>query len=123
MIVASGGRRWHGAREADALREFLVRHGVPEGCVLAERRSQSTRQNARYCSELLRACGAIQVGVVTCDWHLPRAVRAFGREGLVATGIAATSPPAGRSRRLIRGGSEWLSSILDRAVARFRSGR
>src|SRR5271166_6360367 len=73
-VVASGGRAWRGVLEADAMAEGLRRAGVLEARIERERRSCSTRQNARYVAMLLGAC---RIKLVTCDWHLPRAVALF----------------------------------------------
>ena len=114
LVVVSGGRRWHGVYEADALRDLLVEAGVPPPCIIAERRSRCTRQNARFSAELLAGRGAARVGVVTCDWHLPRALSAFRRLGLEVTGLGAPSPPVGRWRHAVRGGRERMGSVVDR---------
>jgi uncharacterized SAM-binding protein YcdF (DUF218 family) len=47
-IIASGGRRWGGAIEAEALRKELVRAGVPEGAVTRELWSLTTHENAIF---------------------------------------------------------------------------
>jgi len=116
VILVSGGRRWHGVSEADALRQQLVADGVPEEALVLERRSCSTRENARYAVDLLRARSATHIGVVSCDWHLPRAVWAFRRHGLSAFGLPAVSPPVGRLQRWYRHGRERLSWVLDRVA-------
>jgi len=77
----------------------LERLGVPRARIVRERCSLSTRENARYSARLLRARGIEEAVVVTCDWHLPRALAAFRGEGLVVSGAAATSPPASPLRR------------------------
>ena len=116
MIVVSGGRRWGGVIEADALRQQLLVDGVPEHAVVLERRSRSTRENARYTADLLQARSATRIGVVSCDWHLPRAVSVFRRHGMEAVGLAAVSPPVGRFQRWYRHGRERLSWVLDRVA-------
>src|SRR5262249_32960802 len=77
LVVVSGGKRWHGVREADALRESLLRAGVPDSAIVVETRSLTTRQNARFVAELLRRRGLTRAGIVTCDWHLSRAIACF----------------------------------------------
>ncbi len=116
VIVVSGGRRWGGVTEADALRHQLLSDGVPDRALVLERQSLSTRENARYTADLLRTRSATRIGVVSCDWHLPRAVSAFRRHGLDAVGLPAESPPVGRLQHWYRHGRERLSWVLDRVA-------
>lgn len=115
-LVVSGGRRWDGFVEADVLGAELVRQGVPEGALLLERRSQSTRENARYTAELLGPLGARKVFVVSCDWHLPRALFCFERFGLEAEAVPAPAPPLPFARRTLRQLREEGAWLLDRAL-------
>ena len=70
-------------------RELLLR-GVPERAIVRERCSFSTRENARFTAEVLRRRGTDAAAVVTCAWHLPRAVALFSRAGVVAEPVEAT---------------------------------
>jgi uncharacterized SAM-binding protein YcdF (DUF218 family) len=82
VVVASGGRRWAGIVEADAMARELARLGVPEGAIVRERCSLSTRDNARFAAAALERRGIARATVVTCAWHLARAVTLFTREGV-----------------------------------------
>jgi uncharacterized SAM-binding protein YcdF (DUF218 family) len=73
-IVVSGGRSWNGRVEADALADALALRGVPREALLLERESRTTHENAVQTARVLLASGLRSVGVVTCDWHLPRAL-------------------------------------------------
>jgi cyclophilin family peptidyl-prolyl cis-trans isomerase len=92
--------------EADAMRAELTRAGVPADAIVRERCSLSTRENARYTAQLLRRRGIDRIVVVTCDWHLPRALAAFGRAGLEVEGFAAPSLATPWRRRMMRWGRE-----------------
>jgi uncharacterized SAM-binding protein YcdF (DUF218 family) len=124
LLIASGGVRWGGVLEADALCRELVLSGVPRESILLERRSNSTRQNACFVAQLIEerngsAHGSVspaELVLVTCDWHMPRALRCFGWVGLRAVGLPAESPGVGPSRRLVRSASEALSGWADRAL-------
>jgi cyclophilin family peptidyl-prolyl cis-trans isomerase len=92
--------------EADAMRTELVRAGVPADAIVRERCSLSTRENARFTAALLSRRGVRRVTVVTCDWHLPRALAAFRRAGLEAEGVPAPSLAVPWRRRVVRWGRE-----------------
>lgn len=118
VLVVSGGRRWNGVVEADALAEALVAAGVPREALVLERESQTTHENAVMTARLLRSQARRSVGVVTCDWHLPRALYCFERAGVAATGLGAVSPPLSPVRRLLRALRERGAWFYVRAVAR-----
>jgi uncharacterized SAM-binding protein YcdF (DUF218 family) len=89
VVVASGGRRWGDVVEADAMARELVRGGVPERAIVRERCSLSTRDNARFTAEALGRRGIARATIVTCAWHMPRAVALFSRAGLDVEPVAA----------------------------------
>jgi uncharacterized SAM-binding protein YcdF (DUF218 family) len=66
------------------MRDFLVCQGVPPDAVTVERRSASTRENALFTSEIARAIPGPWV-LLTSDYHMWRAVRAFRKAGLNVT--------------------------------------
>jgi uncharacterized SAM-binding protein YcdF (DUF218 family) len=95
----------------------LIARGVPAERVLEERGSLTTRGNAQAVAQLLRDRGAERLGLVTCDWHLPRALRLFGRLGLAPVGLPATTPPRPLHVVAARAVRERLSLALDLALA------
>jgi uncharacterized SAM-binding protein YcdF (DUF218 family) len=116
LVVVSGGRRWGDLVEADALAGALRERGVPESALHLERRSLTTRGNARHSAEVLGKLGAKTVGIVTCDWHLPRALVCFRRAGVGAEPIPAPSPEVFGVRKLKRAVREWGASVIDRVL-------
>jgi uncharacterized SAM-binding protein YcdF (DUF218 family) len=112
LVVASGGCAWDGVVEADAILETLVASGVPRAIVARDRCSLSTRDNARYVARLLAKRGYDEAIIVTCAWHLPRAVRLFVREGVVAHAHPVDEPPAPLRTRVWRWGHERVASRL-----------
>jgi len=118
FVAVSGGRRWHGIVEADALAAALVERGVPRDALLLERESATTHENATLAARLLFAKNYRVVGVVTCDWHLRRALYCFRRAGFDAVGLGAPSPPVTPGRKLLRTLREQGAWLHDRAVAR-----
>ena len=117
-ILACGGKTWGGVREADALSAFLVEQGVPETALERETRSLSTRQNAHYAAELLLPRGLSRVWLVTCDWHMPRALRSFEGAGFRAEPLPASSPAISNGALLFRSGRERVSLLLDGLLTR-----
>jgi uncharacterized SAM-binding protein YcdF (DUF218 family) len=91
-VIASGGRRWNGIAEADVLLSTLVARGVPRAAVVRELCSLSTLENAWYSAELMRAAGLLRPAIVTCDWHMPRAIACFERLGFEPTQVPALAP-------------------------------
>ncbi len=74
-VVASG------RKVAPLIREFLVCHGVPANVIEVEDTSDTTRENALYAARMLAGSGGEPV-LVTSDYHMFRARRAFEKAGL-----------------------------------------
>src|SRR5688572_1997964 len=113
LIVVSGGRRWGRTVEAVAMAEALVARGVMRERIVLELLSLSTVENARFSAELLRAAGVRRAAIVTCDWHVQRALRSFEAFGIEAVAWPATSPAVERWARLRRDAAERCSELLD----------
>lgn len=113
-VIVSGGRRWNGHAEAEVMSEALRARGVPGDALLLELLSLSTCENARFSAALAREHGFGELGVVTCDWHMRRAVAAFAHAGLVVQPFPARTPPAAVHTRIARAGREQVSSWVDR---------
>jgi uncharacterized SAM-binding protein YcdF (DUF218 family) len=116
-VVASGGKRWDGFVECEVFARGLIALGIPPERVLLERQSLTTRGNARGVARLLGAPAPLELGLVTCDWHLPRARRLFERAGFVPIPIAAPSPPPAAHVRLWRRLRERGSLAIDLTLA------
>ncbi len=113
LIVACGGRAWNGRVEADELARLLAEGDVPRSAIVRERCSLDTRENARFASEMLRRRGIEDVVVVTCSWHLPRALRLFRDAGLRATGFGVDPPDASLFARVYWAAREKVSTWKD----------
>ncbi len=70
-----------GAGVAAEMRNFLVSQGVPAQAITLETESHSTRENAVNAARLLAGAPGRKV-LLTSDYHMFRAVRAFRRVGL-----------------------------------------
>jgi uncharacterized SAM-binding protein YcdF (DUF218 family) len=63
------------------MRDFMISLGVPSNTVQIETAASSTRENALFTSKLLAATTGRKV-LVTSDYHMFRARRAFRKIGL-----------------------------------------
>lgn len=120
LIVASGGRRWGHSIEARCLRDALVDAGVPAGAIAVEMCSLSTWENATYTTELLHrrsdtscTAGTDEVAIVTCHWHMPRALSNFRAAGLSPQPLPSDEDAGGRWRSFTREFHEAVSTWLD----------
>lgn len=66
------------------MRDFLVCQGVPAEAILIEGRSTSTHENALFTAQFVRDIPGPYV-LLTSDYHMWRAHRAFTKAGLVVT--------------------------------------
>lgn len=117
LVIASGGKAWGGAKECELFAQGLVERGVPAELVLQERKSMTTRGNARSVHQLLRERDVKSIGLVTCDWHLPRALRLFRRLGMLPIGVPAASPALTLGKTTQRFLRERGSLLLDLVLA------
>ena len=91
----------------------LLAAGIPDGAVVMELCSLSTLDNCRYTAAALAELGGCSALVSTCRWHLPRAIDAFARFGVVAwpppRGWLCT-PPASLTMRVRERLCAWTDS-------------
>ncbi len=78
ILVSGDGRR---APVAMAIRDFLQSNGVPGNLIQVETASRNTRENALYTARLLASVPGRKV-LLTSDYHMFRACRAFAKAGL-----------------------------------------
>lgn len=92
LVIVSGGgsgRGHHWAPEASALRDFLVKLGVPPRRLVLDSDSQNTRAHALNLVRLLRGRGIFGFVLVTSPTHMRRSILAFRAAG--ASPIASPS--------------------------------
>jgi uncharacterized SAM-binding protein YcdF (DUF218 family) len=114
VVLCSGGKRWPGGLEATVMWRHFVDRGIPRDRVFAELLSQNTFQNAVFSSHIARIMGWHCLAIVSCAWHLPRALadfRAVGMTDLIP--VAVPTPPRGTLERAITFTSERVSRSLD----------
>lgn len=121
-LVASGGRRWGEHVEARALFRELTRAGVPGEAVLEELCSLSTFENAIFSAALLRrlpgVSSAPRAVIVTCPFHMPRALDDFRRAGVDAAPFPSESGRASLARRAYLSAHEIVCRWLDARAMR-----
>ncbi|MGD0201841.1 MAG: YdcF family protein [Bryobacteraceae bacterium] len=70
-----------GASTAPLMRDYLVCHGVPAAAIRVENEAHDTRESALYVQRLLAGVPGRKV-LLTSDYHMFRARRAFEKVGL-----------------------------------------
>lgn len=118
LIVVSGGQGPdEEVSEAQAMRAYLERAGVPPASILEEGRSRSTWENIVMSHALMRIRenrGDVgPIALVTSDFHVLRCWWYAYEAGIDAHAIAAPSPPLSWLRSVVR---EFLA--LNRYVPR-----
>jgi uncharacterized SAM-binding protein YcdF (DUF218 family) len=90
--------------------------------VVLEDRSLNTAENARFSAALLTELGAQRIFVVTCDFHMRRALSEFGRLGFDVLGLSAPSPRMGLFRGGTRAAMELASGFIQAQLPRRERG-
>jgi uncharacterized SAM-binding protein YcdF (DUF218 family) len=118
-VIACGGRRWGGVVEADAMARALAALAVDPARIERERLSLTTIENLVEGSARARARGgAGAIAIVTCDWHLPRALSIASALGIPAMGVPAPGNVAGTVARWVRATRERVQTAIDVRLAR-----
>lgn len=84
-IILSGGEGLgvkDAGNEAQLAKRDLIEMGIPEEVITIEDKSQTTQENARLSSTILRKTGYNHPILVTSASHLARSVNLFEKEGI-----------------------------------------
>ena len=113
IAVVSGGRGpGEDITEAEAMKEYLLLHGIDEERILVEADSTTTSENLDYTGKLIDR--EKKVGLVTNNFHIYRALKMAKKQGYTnVSGLAAPSDPLYQIHYLVR---EFFAMI--KAVAR-----
>ncbi|HEX2927616.1 MAG TPA: YdcF family protein [Ruminiclostridium sp.] len=95
-IIVSGGQGFGEViTEAEGMKRYLVRHGVPENIILKEERSTSTYENMIFSKKLYEDTMGKPLGrvmIITNDFHMFRSKMLARRAGLRPYGISSATP-------------------------------
>lgn len=80
-ILVTGGSPFGGRSEADAMAETLKRDFHAKD-IWVEDQSKDTAENAAFSTDILKQQGIQRVAIISQAWHLPRAIKLFGQQGL-----------------------------------------
>jgi uncharacterized SAM-binding protein YcdF (DUF218 family) len=80
VVVCGGGDAGHPSI-AEQMRDFMVAEGIPAAAVRVETESSSTRENALKSKALLDQIAGKKI-LLTSDYHMFRAYRAFRKAGI-----------------------------------------
>ncbi len=111
-IITTGGvtnRRAH-TSEAQAMKTWLIQHGIPAGRIATENRSRSTAENAKFVAPMLFAGHTSGVVVVTSYDHLRRAMINFRSAVNGAIPVAGVVPGPGNGSGSSSGGLGSMGS-------------
>jgi uncharacterized SAM-binding protein YcdF (DUF218 family) len=81
VVVSGGAHKNAGKSMAAAIGDFLACAGIPREKIFLEERSASTRENALYTKNMIAGWPGTKV-LLTSDYHIFRASRAFEAAGL-----------------------------------------
>lgn len=91
-LIPSGGQgKDESVSEAEAMRGYLVKHGIPEEKILLEDKSKTTFENIENSKTVIENHGGAgsYIALVTSNYHVYRALRYCRKVGLTCTGIGA----------------------------------
>ncbi len=90
MIPSGGKGSDESVSEAEAMKGYLLAHGIPETDILVEDQSTTTLENLQFSKALLDAReGRKYTALVTSNFHVYRALRYCRKIGLPCTGIGS----------------------------------
>lgn len=99
--------------EAQAMRNYLLAHGVPDADILLEDASFNTRQNLSNAKALLGE-EVKKVLIVTSDYHLPRAMALARDIGFDTQGAGSPIKPVYWAKNHYREALAWVKYIMQR---------
>ena len=90
-VIVSGGLGREGHEEADVMREYLMRRGIPSEKIFVDRNGYDTYETARSAKQIMDAQNFKSAVIVSHYYHLPRAVITLKRFGVHDVSAAAVT--------------------------------
>jgi uncharacterized SAM-binding protein YcdF (DUF218 family) len=91
IIIPSGGQGGdEKLSEAEAMRRYLVEHGIPDEHIILEDRSATTAENLAFSKAIIDGRrGQRKTALVSSNYHVYRCLRLAKEVGLRCTGVGA----------------------------------
>ena len=89
-LIVSGGLGKEGHDEGTKMKEFLLRHGVPDSVIVVDHKGDNTLQTVRNTLALKDSLHFSSLMVVSQYYHISRAKLLFRKEGFTA--LSGASP-------------------------------
>ena len=89
-VLCGGITRGNAVSEAKAMKDYIVRSGIPENRLLVEDSSTSTKENITYAKKMITVSS--KVIVITSDYHMHRVKEVCRRAALSVRGVSCNTP-------------------------------
>ena len=91
VLIPSGGQgEDEKTSEAEAMKSYLLKKGIPEDKIMIENRSMTTFENLKYSKEIIDSMpGRKYTALVTSNYHVYRALRYCRKIGLKCVGVGS----------------------------------
>ncbi|GAE89823.1 YdcF family protein [Acetivibrio straminisolvens] len=96
VVVTGGQGPGEDLTEAEAMRRYLVNHGIEEDRIILEDRATSTNENMKYTAEVLKNLTGrsdYRIMIVTNEFHMFRSKILARHNGFTPYGITAPTNP------------------------------
>jgi uncharacterized SAM-binding protein YcdF (DUF218 family) len=115
-VIVSGGKGYaEKISEAEAMKRYLVKNGIPENRIIMEDRSTNTAENFKFSRELIspdERQGKPGILIVTSEFHMLRAKMLASRNGFIPYGLPAGTWPGVLPNCIIREYFAIIKSLL-----------
>lgn len=107
IVISGGGDGTENRSVAGITADFLHSQGIPRDIMILEERSTSTRENALFTKPIAEGLPGRKV-LLTSDYHMFRAKRAFDKAGVVVT--PRPIPDIGKKANVIQ--NRWQCFVV-----------